>query len=76
MAAEPAGRRLEGVSGDDPTKRAWAEELVARARREGVELTGDNGVLATVDERRKSPREKWDSTVRQLSAAAPRTPRQ
>jgi len=25
--------------------REWAERLVARARTEGVELTGDNGLL-------------------------------
>jgi transposase-like protein len=30
---------------DDAAMREWAEELVARARREGVELTGDAGLL-------------------------------
>ena len=31
--------------GDEPAMRDWAAELVARARAEGVELTGDNGLL-------------------------------
>ncbi len=44
-AVLPAGRSLEAVGGDDAAMRGWAEELVARARREGVELTGDNGLL-------------------------------
>jgi putative transposase len=44
----PAGSSLEGVSGDDSAMRAWAEELVARAREEGVELTGDNGLLTAL----------------------------
>jgi transposase-like protein len=30
---------------DDAAMREWAEELVARARAEGVELTGDEGLL-------------------------------
>jgi transposase-like protein len=30
---------------DDAAMRDWAEELVARARAEGVELTGDDGLL-------------------------------
>ena len=30
---------------DDAAMRDWAEELVARARSEGVELTGDDGLL-------------------------------
>ena len=48
MAAVPAGRSFAGVSGDDPAMRAWAEELVARARSEGVELTGDDGLLTAL----------------------------
>ena len=28
--------------------REWAEELVARAREEGVELTGDDGLLTAL----------------------------
>jgi putative transposase len=47
-AAVAAGRSFEGVSGDDPAMRAWAEELVARARSEGVELTGDDGLLTAL----------------------------
>jgi hypothetical protein len=39
------GRSVASVAGDDATMRAWAEELVARARAEGIELTGDNGLL-------------------------------
>ena len=31
--------------GDEPAMRDWAAELVARARAEGVELTGDSGLL-------------------------------
>jgi transposase-like protein len=34
--------------GDEPTMRDWADELVARARAEGVELTGDNGLLTAL----------------------------
>jgi putative transposase len=48
MPVVPAGRSLEGVSGEDPAMRAWAEELVARARSECVGLTGDNGLLTAV----------------------------
>ena len=29
--------------GDEPAMREWAAELVDRARRDGVELTGDDG---------------------------------
>lgn len=43
-----AARSVEGMSGDDPAMRAWAEELVARARSQGVELTGDNGLLTAL----------------------------
>jgi transposase-like protein len=31
--------------GDEPAMRDWAAELVAQARAEGVELTGENGLL-------------------------------
>jgi len=37
----PAGRSLP----DDAAMREWAAELVARARAEGVELTGEGGLL-------------------------------
>ena len=43
-AAVPAVRSVPLV-GDEPAMRDWAAELVARARAEGVELTGDNGLL-------------------------------
>jgi transposase-like protein len=36
------------VTGDDGAMREWAEELVARARAEGVELTGDDGLLTAM----------------------------
>jgi len=35
-------------SGDGPAMREWAEELVARARSEGVELTGGDGLLTAM----------------------------
>jgi putative transposase len=34
--------------GDEPAMRDWAAELVDRARSEGVELTGDNGLLTAL----------------------------
>ena len=34
--------------GDEPAMRDWAAELVARARSEGVELTGDDGLLTAL----------------------------
>ena len=34
--------------GDEPAMRDWAAELVARARTEGVELTGDDGLLTAL----------------------------
>src|SRR4051812_45576762 len=37
--------RAVPASGDAPVMREWAEELVTRARAEGVELTGDDGLL-------------------------------
>src|SRR4051812_5823903 len=47
--AEPARRpRIVPLVGDEPAMRDWAEELVARARDEGVELTGDNGLLTAL----------------------------
>ncbi len=41
-------RSVAGVTGDDGAVRVWAEELVARARAEGVELTGDDGLLTAM----------------------------
>ena len=43
MSLEPAARSVPLVAGDTPAMREWAEQLVARARAEGVELTGDDG---------------------------------
>ena len=43
----PAVRSVPLV-GDEPAMRDWADELVARARDEGVELTGDNGLLTAL----------------------------
>jgi putative transposase len=34
--------------GDEPAMRDWAEALVARARADGVELTGDDGLLTAL----------------------------
>lgn len=39
-----AARRVQVVI-DSSEMREWAGQLVARARCEGVELTGDNGLL-------------------------------
>jgi len=33
---------------ESPEMREWAEQLVARARSEGIELTGDNGLLTAM----------------------------
>jgi hypothetical protein len=43
----PATRSVPLV-GDEPAMREWAEAFVAQARTEGVELTGDNGLLTTL----------------------------
>ena len=43
----PAVRSVPMVA-DEPAMRDWATELVARARAEGVELTGDNGLLTAL----------------------------
>lgn len=43
----PAGRSVPAVA-DSPDMRDWAEQLVARARSEGIELTGDNGLLTAM----------------------------
>ena len=40
MSALPANE-----AADEAAMRDWAERLVAQARREGVELTGDGGLL-------------------------------
>src|SRR5881392_1436601 len=50
MAAQEASdtRSVAMVSGDTPAMREWAEQLVARARAEGVELTGDDGLLTAM----------------------------
>jgi len=41
-------RSVPFVAGDTPAIREWAEELVARAGAEGVELTGDDGLLTAM----------------------------
>jgi hypothetical protein len=38
----PASHNVPAVT-DSSDMRDWAEQLVARARNEGIELTGDNG---------------------------------
>ena len=48
-AIERAGPpRIVPLVADQPAMREWATELVERARREGVELTGDNGLLTAL----------------------------
>ena len=42
------GSRSVPLVGDEPAMRDWAAELVERARSEGVELTGDNGLLTAL----------------------------
>lgn len=42
--------------GDEPAMREWAAELVDRARRDGVELTGDNGLLTSGARRPRASR--------------------
>ncbi len=44
MAGE-AVPALVPLPGDEPAMRDWAAELVARARRDGINLTGDDGLL-------------------------------
>ena len=48
MELVPAARSVPVVAGDSPAMREWAEQLVARARAEGVELTGDDGLLTAM----------------------------
>ena len=43
----PVARSVPAVA-DSTEMRDWAEQLVARARSEGVELTGDNGLLTAM----------------------------
>jgi transposase-like protein len=43
----PAERSVE-LMGDEPAMEAWAEALVEQARTQGVELTGDDGLLAAL----------------------------
>ncbi len=48
---EPAGGlvpRIVPLVADEPAMRGWAAELVARARSEGVALTGDDGLLTAL----------------------------
>ena len=48
MSLVPAARSVPFVAGDSPAMREWAEQLVARARAEGVDLTGDDGLLTAM----------------------------
>jgi transposase-like protein len=43
----PVARSVPAVA-DSTEMRDWAEQLVARARSEGIELTGDNGLLTAM----------------------------
>jgi transposase-like protein len=47
MSLMPA-RSVPAVREDGPGMREWADELVARARAEGVELTGEDGLLTAL----------------------------
>ena len=55
VSVVPAARSVPFVAGDTPAMREWAEELVARARAEGVELTGDDGLLTAMIRQRQNP---------------------
>jgi putative transposase len=49
LPAEPARPpRIVPLVGDEPAMRAWATELVERARLDGVELTGEKGLLTAL----------------------------
>ena len=48
VSVVPAARSVPLVAGDTPAMREWAEQLVARARAEGVELTGDDSLLTAM----------------------------
>lgn len=48
MSLVPAARSVPFVAGDTPAMREWAEQLVARARAECVELTGNDGLLTAM----------------------------
>src|ERR1700693_2857178 len=48
VSVVPAARSVPLVAGDTPAMREWAEQLVARARDAGVELTGDDGLLTAM----------------------------
>ena len=43
--------RSVALVGDEPAMQAWAEALVDQARTQGVELTGDNGLLTVLVQR-------------------------
>jgi transposase-like protein len=47
-AALVPARKTGLVAGDSPEMREWAEQLVARARSEGVDLTGEDGLLTAM----------------------------
>ena len=47
-AVTPAGSRSVPWVGDEPAMRAWAEALVEQARTDGVELTGNDGLLTAL----------------------------
>jgi hypothetical protein len=53
-ASSSPGRSVAPV-GDEPAMRDWAAELVERARSEGVELTGDDGLLTALGARCSRP---------------------
>ena len=48
VSCGPGARSVPFVAGDTPAMHEWAEELVARARAEGVEVTGLDGLLTAM----------------------------
>src|SRR6478672_3270907 len=47
-AVSKGSEQAETGPGEDPGLRYWAAELVERARSEGLELTGENGLLTAL----------------------------
>jgi putative transposase len=51
VGSKRTGPRSVPLVGDEPAMQAWAEALVAQARTDGVELTGENGLLTALVQR-------------------------
>src|SRR5438477_11898937 len=72
VSSVPAARSVPIVTGDTPAMREWAEQLVARARAEGVELTGDDGLLTAMV--RQVLQTAWRSSSRTILVMNRSTP--